>query len=189
MRFASSLIGIALSCVIQGRVIDHIPRDSSFGYGTMTFSTDDFCTNQISGHVKPPSKQIPLVGDCKKLMDHFNESPKYGFELFGWGKGHMDSGYAELGKQGSCALGVKLVDDEDGPPAITMGDAAWILKLAMVVLPGLKDPTHVEGVGTTSCQPPVGESVLQWTHGWSPRKFQWQIYYPGTQNLIDFSGA
>ncbi|KAI0877132.1 hypothetical protein GGS24DRAFT_498216 [Hypoxylon argillaceum] len=181
MRSSSFFTGIALSCVVQGLAINnHVTRDDpSFGIGMMSFSSDNFCGSTKFKH--ETSSQSPLIKDCQEVIDWLNGNRWYGYEFFGWNKGHLESGYVELGKRGSCVLGVKPLDANDGPPVVTMGDAADVIKMA---IPRLKKGDHVEGSGTMECQVTQdNEQVLSWPGGWDKRKFQWQIYYPGTQPL------
>ncbi|KAI0103274.1 hypothetical protein GGR51DRAFT_524436 [Nemania sp. FL0031] len=180
MRFASFFAGTALSCVVQGLAINHVTRND-FSYANFLFSSDNFCGKTTFQHTT--SSKTPTVDDCKALIDKFNSGPRQvGFEFIGWDQGHLDSGYLQMGSSNTCAFGAKPIDANDGPPVVTWGDAADAIKMA---LGKLAKNNMIEGMGTFECQVPKGDNAqLMWTHGWDKRKFQWQIYAPGTQDNV-----
>ncbi|KAJ8130906.1 hypothetical protein O1611_g2719 [Lasiodiplodia mahajangana] len=151
MRFASVFTGTALGCVVQGLAIDPVARsDDGFSYATMTFSSDNFCGKTTFQHTT--SSGAPLLGECEMLMQYFNSDRKKGFEFIGWDQGHLDSGYLQLGVAGGCALGAKPLDANDGPPVVTWGDAADVIKMAIHKFTVKGSSLLVEGLGTMECK-------------------------------------
>ncbi|KAI0545852.1 hypothetical protein F4679DRAFT_445775 [Xylaria curta] len=183
MRVASFLASIAFSCVVQGLAINssHVARnrrDEQHGYGMMFYSGDNFCGHTSFHHES--SSPSPQLAHCQALIKFLNRARKYGDEFIGWDKDHLQSDYAELGTVDSCSIAAKPIDANDNSPAVmTWGDIADILQSAIDKFGDGKLRTS----GHITCKVPdnaINRQVLTWEGPWNKRKFEWQIYTPGS---------
>ncbi|KAI0445139.1 hypothetical protein F4803DRAFT_571944 [Xylaria telfairii] len=184
MRVASFLTTIALGRVVQGRALNLVGRDDTWGLGQVDLGTTDLCGTSTFN--PETSSELPLVEDCEKLFENLssNKTHLWFFYMEGRKKPVDDSSWS-LSQVGTCSIAAKVLDDGTAQTAISWGDAADLVRDS-IDHHSTSDGKQVRTSGSMECAATTDKAGIY--RKWDPTKtgkrtVLWQIYKPGDNSV------
>ncbi|KAJ3551620.1 hypothetical protein NPX13_g11319 [Xylaria arbuscula] len=190
MRYALSLVSLALSCVAQAAVVQRIVlegKDYHWTAMSRPWHNYPFCGAPVI-HDEPKWEPAPRQ-DCQKLIDRLRQEEDSGITLKGWVNNDPETRFidlwsmAETGNQ--CQIAARPIDVTKGYATMTYGDIANVIAAAMASVPTDKDTLKVSG-GVT-CTVAEGNDLANLHYILEPRQFEWGLFKYGSVDLIPYT--